>query len=1271
MVISNSVYFEKLINLISDLSQSLSLNSQINTIKKFIIQEFLSDFYYWNQSTADEKNIDDQKPDDDFIKLLNEIIVKKHDFIGFQNDYYWFCRPLLKNDYVYGAVIIRRQSSPFSFHETQSFLLISDYLSLANQIENLNQQNLINNKQLGLVRSVVGQLVDVTDLSALARKICHLIQKTFNYYYVAVFTIEPEKDELVFRASAGAPGSAKPKFEYSSTDKLVIGEHIVGYVAQSGKRLLANNVDEEPRYGYLESLPETKSEVALPLINNQKTVGVLDIQSDKVNSFDQDDILILEALSDNLAIAVQRVRLIQQINYQKDQLSLINKVSQAITAIFNLDDLLEKVVQLIHNQFGYPFVHIFLLNPQNNSVDFKAGSGSRAKNYAKGNICYSLDSEKGMIPWVAKNGRVMRVGDVTKSRKFLPNPITQDQTGSEITLPLIFGKEILGVLDIQTNLNNAFSAQDEANLKTLSANVATAIRNANLYRSEQWRRQVAESLRNVALLLTAHKKIDEILKIILDELGKILPCHFSAFWLLENELNDDNHQQSIQLNLAAYNSQVKHLELLFANGISIEGSWLADSLSMEEPLIRDDLNLRDPIADQIGLKGNYSAISAPLIASGRFLGLLTLHHDSKGRYGIETKKITSSFAGYSAIAIENSLLYKSSQEQAWVSTVLLQVAQATQSLTTIPELVSTVVRLTPLLVGVEGCGIYLREHETGNYYLHAIYGEAFSIDDIDNPILIDNNQWFENLNTNHLPVISSNAINDLNLPLEITNNLDQKTLILLPLITRNELLGAFLLVQNSPLLQTNENYFDDKERLAIIQGITQQTAIAVENIRLLEEKQEEAYISAVLLQIAQAVVSFSNLQDTLESIIHTIPILVGIDCCIIYLYDELQDQFTVNHIHCSTSSESSLEIKETSYITSEFPLLEAIKITNKAFLHPIERILPPEDWDLIIPDETIRDFTQILGSPYNLIMGFPLSVKGELFGVMLTQETSSVRNRKRRFELLQGIAQQATLAIQNDQLNRERIDREKLEREFQLARDIQKTFLPEFLPQVDGYEFDVRWHTARQVGGDFYDIFKINEEQYGLVIADVSDKGLAASLYMTVARTLLRAVALESVSTSKTLERVNDLLLLDSQKGFFVTTFYAIINPKSGQIRYSNAGHNQPFVISEKTKKLETLKSSGIALGAMSKIKLSEYEMTLSPGNSLILYTDGVTEATNNLGQFYGTNRFLSVIKENIGNDINSIIDKVESDLSDFRNGAPYSDDTTILAIRRIPLLAN
>lgn len=1271
MIISNPIYFEKLNNLIFDLSQSLSFNTQVNSIKVFIHQEFSADFYYWKFTTNGWVDLDNQEPDAKSFQVLQDSLSLERGFVSSENGNYWFCQTLIKGGMVLGSVIIRRNSPNFSALETQSFNLLSVYLSTANQIEYLNQQNNINNKQLALVRNVVGQLVDITDLNALAHKICNLIRDTFNYYYVAVFTLEPDKDELIFRASAGAPGSAKPRFEYSTEDNLVLGEHIVGYVGQSGNRLLANNVEEEPRYGYLESLPETKSEVALPLINNLKTVGVLDIQSNQVNSFRENDLLILEALSDNLAIAIQRVRLIEQINYQKDQLALINNVSQAITAIFNLDDLLEKVVQLIHDQFGYPYVHIFLLQPQNKSVNFIAGSGSRAKAFAQKNISYSLDADKGIIPRVAKNGKVIKVNDVSKSKMFLPNPISKDQKGSEITLPLKYGKEILGVLDIQSNSINAFSIQDEANLKTLSANVATAIRNANLYRSEQWRRQVAESLRNVAVLLSAPKKIDEILKIILDELSKILPFHFSAFWLLENEMDETTENELIRLKLAAKTSEQSLNDVLFPDGIIVNGSWLSSSLSMEEPLLKSDSHLSDPIAERIGLKDNYSAISAPLIANGRLLGLLTLHHDSIGRYGIETKRISSSFAGYSAIAIENSYLYKSSQEQAWVSTVLLQVAQATQSLTTIPELVSTVVRLTPLLVGVEGCGIFLREHETGNFFLHALYGDTFSTDNIDEPLLIENAPIFNDLDTKHLPVVISDPLLQLNLPTVIAGDINQKTLILLPLVTRNELLGAFLLVQDDPSPLSGEKQLDESERLAIIQGITQQTAIAVENIRLLEEKQEEAYISAVLLQIAQAVVSFSSLEDILESIIHTIPILVGIDCCVIYLFDELQDQFNVSHIHCSSSVESTLEIQDSSYFTPDFPLLEAIRNHNKAILHPFERILPPEDWDLIIPDETIQDFSQILSSPYHLLMGFPLSVKGELFGVMLAQETSSIRNRKRRFELLQGIAQQATLAIQNDHLSRERIDREKLDREFQLARDIQKTFLPEFLPEVDGYEFDVRWHTARQVGGDFYDIFKINDEQYGLVIADVSDKGLAASLYMTVARTLLRAVALESNSTSKTLERVNDLLLLDSQKGFFVTIVYAIINPKSGQIRYSNAGHNPPYLISEKAKKIEILKSSGIALGAMPNINLSEHEMTLWEGDSLIFYTDGVTEAIDNLGEFYGNRRFVKVLNSLIGENANAINDQVEKNLNEFRNGAPYSDDTTLLAIRRLPLLTN
>src|SRR5690606_10863196 len=134
-----------------------------------------------------------------------------------------------------------------------------------------------------------------------------------------------------------------------------------------------------------------------------------------------------------------------------------------------------------------------------------------------------------------------------------------------------------------------------------------------------------------------------------------------------------------------------------------------------------------------------------------------------------------------------------------------------------------------------------------------------------------------------------------------------------------------------------------------------------------------------------------------------------------------------------------------------------------------------------------------------------------------------------------------------------------IDRELQLARQIQKTFLPENLPFLPGYDLAAEWQTARQVGGDFYDVFELTPGKYGLTIADVSDKGLPASLYMTVSRTLIRARALELESPAPTLEKVNHILQLDSSDGFFVTVFYAVVELASGTVTYCVAGHNPPY----------------------------------------------------------------------------------------------------------------
>ena len=167
--------------------------------------------------------------------------------------------------------------------------------------------------------------------------------------------------------------------------------------------------------------------------------------------------------------------------------------------------------------------------------------------------------------------------------------------------------------------------------------------------------------------------------------------------------------------------------------------------------------------------------------------------------------------------------------------------------------------------------------------------------------------------------------------------------------------------------------------------------------------------------------------------------------------------------------------------------------------------------------------------------------------------------QERRLEIVTGIAQQIALAIQNERLKQAMVVRERLESEVQLARQIQQTFLPNRLPKWAGWEIAARWQTARQMGGDFYDIFRLSHDRLGLAIADVSDKGLPAALYMTVARTLIRAYAQNARSPAAVLSRVNHPLVADSPYAMYVTAAYAILSPETGELAVCQRRPQPPF----------------------------------------------------------------------------------------------------------------
>jgi serine phosphatase RsbU (regulator of sigma subunit) len=284
--------------------------------------------------------------------------------------------------------------------------------------------------------------------------------------------------------------------------------------------------------------------------------------------------------------------------------------------------------------------------------------------------------------------------------------------------------------------------------------------------------------------------------------------------------------------------------------------------------------------------------------------------------------------------------------------------------------------------------------------------------------------------------------------------------------------------------------------------------------------------------------------------------------------------------------------------------------------------------------------------------------------MVLTKAGPSYGSQDRRLEIITGIAHQAALAIQNDRLQQERVGRERLEQELQLAREIQQTFIPTETPDLPGWEVAATWRAAREVAGDFYDYFALPGGRLGLIIADVADKGMPAALFMTLTRTLVRAVALEEMAPDLVLMRVNDLLEPDALHGMFVTAFYAVLAPESGELVYANAGHNLPLLL-KSSGEVVYLERGGMALGVLEGVSLEQNTIRLNPGDSVIFFTDGVTEAFSAGEEYYGDERLLQVVRGYGGESVRGLVEAIELSVIEFVGEAPASDDLTLLVIRR------
>lgn len=952
--------------------------------------------------------------------------------------------PLIAGGECIGVIAVQSQEPErYSAESLRLMTLLANQAAGAIRNAQLYRQAQERANQLRVINELSRQITTTQALPSLFRQIVTLVHDQFGYYAVSVFTYDERTDLVQLRASS------HEEFDRRSL-QLKRGEGLVGWCAKHAQTVNVADVSRDARYLPVAVLSETRSEFCAPLMVDRRMLGVLDVQSNQLNAFKTEDVFMLESLAGQLALAIQEALTYDAERRQAERINAMAEASRAVVSILDINDLLDEVVDLVADYFGYDRVHLFVR--MGDRVVFRSGSGAHSARWAAEQLSYSI-YDNGFIAWVARTGQPLVSGNVQADERYVVGAGLED-SHSEMTVPIMIGNHVLGVFDIQSPEPDAFTPEDVTLVQALADTVAIGMRNASLFAAEMRRRLLAETLRDVSEALVSSRDIKSVLDELLKSLRKVVDHQVALIALLRPDQGD----YIVRAARGAVDAQAILNQSVPSDDQAPDRLWA---------LLRQ---LQAPETDLT--ESAHDRLFAPMQFGGREIGLLALERIGADPFDEEDVKIIDAFAHQAALAIEVAQLFAAKEEEAWVTSALLSVAEALSSSLELSQMLETLVSLTLMLVDVQCCGIMAWEA--------------------------------------------------------------------------------------------------DAKRLGngMARGLP-----------------------------PQAVAEFRTL------------------------------------------------------VISDHPLLDVLRTAS-------EPLIVGSGTNHPLPEDLVRLFGM------SALFVMPLIARGALVGAMFVDPPRRDGDAHRRLQILSGIAHQAALALQTARLQAEAYERQRLERELDVAQRIQHSFLPQQLPHLEGWQIATFYRAARQIGGDFYDFIPLKNGKWGIVIADVADKGVPAALFMALCRTNIRAAAFNRDDPAETLIRVNELLLSDSRSDMFVTVWYGVWDAATGEITYANTGHNPPLLMSADGSSVE-LAAKGIALGVVEKIKLEKKTCVMAPNDVLVAYTDGVTDAMRSDGTEFGVMGLHSTVLQHRERSATEIEQCIIQALDAFTGNEPPFDDVTLIVIKR------
>ncbi len=644
-----------------------------------------------------------------------------------------------------------------------------------------------------------------------------------------------------------------------------------------------------------------------------------------------------------------------------------------------------------------------------------------------------------------------------------------------------------------------------------------------------------------------------------------------------------------------------------------------------------------------------SALIVPLFAGDAWIGAMSLFCARPRAFFRQQEQNLVSMCAQAAVAIQNARLYAAERKRAAQLAIISQVSRQVASFLDIDELLQNVVAQIRDRFGYSSVHIFTMENESGYVLFRASThprGAEWRARGVRLRVGLEGIVGW--VAATREPLLVNDVRQEKRFLLDPDKALaDTCSELAVPLICGEQVRGV-LDVQSAEL-----NAFNDDD-LFVLKTLAAQVAIALEDARLYNAQREEAYYLNVLLQVAQNLTAATNLDEALETVVRITPLLVGVARCVILVYDASAQVFVPAKVY-GLSRDLQEEFQKLRFPADNALLFGKLAREQKPLL--IEDAAASELIDPRYPQTfDIRSLLVV-----------PLMTRGEIVGALLVdQGARPTRFTPHEIDVVMGIAHQAGAAIESMRLAGEAEEKKRMEYELGLARQIQTSFLPEACPRIPGYQIGAMWQTAREVSGDFYDFVTLHSHRLGITIADVSDKGMAAALFMALARTILRTMAIGKPTPREAVERANDVILADARAEMFVTVCYAVLDPQQHRVTYVNAGHMPPLLYRAAQDQVSTLSAHGIALGVVPNITLDEYQVDLAPGDVLLFYTDGLTDAINAQEEEFGMERLAALVAANARASSDTLVAEISRAVTEFAGEGVCFDDLTMVVLRRM-----